>query len=222
MSSMVSYSPQYENDNVLDGSQKFIMLSKYEYMQNMFDYSLNSKYMRHEEDDDGNFTTNIVEWSHRNKKPRKSINDLKDATKFFKNICEVKYYDEEYTSRPLTDEEVRRNLWETFVAGIDTTYKEVYWDEPEKFNPERWFNNKKSEKSMPHVVFGGGLRYNFMVPNIYDNQLEDDMVEFVEANKTLVQEQANTFIMQSHPQAYYTSRRLMISLFIELFINYYR
>ncbi|CAB4379930.1 unnamed protein product [Rhizophagus irregularis] len=28
------------------GSQKFIMLSKYEYIQNMFDHSLNSKYMR--------------------------------------------------------------------------------------------------------------------------------------------------------------------------------
>ncbi|PKK57867.1 hypothetical protein RhiirC2_797264, partial [Rhizophagus irregularis] len=28
------------------------------------------------------------------------------------------------------------------------------------------------------------------------------------ANKTLVQEQANTSIMQSHPQAFYTSRLL--------------
>ncbi|CAG8772912.1 2132_t:CDS:2, partial [Rhizophagus irregularis] len=72
-------------------------------------------YWKDGEDDDGNFTTNIVEWSHRfttdsithfttgmrvhaieahynelllsrNKKPRKSINDLKDATKFFKSI----------------------------------------------------------------------------------------------------------------------------------------
>ncbi|UZO20220.1 uncharacterized protein OCT59_012646 [Rhizophagus irregularis] len=234
-------------------------------------------YWKDGEDDDGNFITNIVEWSHRfttdsithfttgmrvhtieahynelllsrNKKPRKSVNDLKDATKFFK----MKYYDEEYTSRPLTDEEVRGNLWETFVAGIDTTANlftfvvyfldkypnvlrklrdeldlffkklgdhrldldclsqlvyteaiikeifriytpapytarnstaedvvaglvwpegtqyiinihgvnnnEVYWDEPEKFNPERWFNNQKSEKLMPHVVFGGGRR----------------------------------------------------------------
>ena len=34
------------------------------------------------------------------------------------------------------------------------------------------------------------------------------MLEFVEANKALVQEQANTSIMQSHPQAYYTSRKL--------------
>ncbi|PKK62058.1 hypothetical protein RhiirC2_760026 [Rhizophagus irregularis] len=33
------------------------------------------------------------------------------------------------------------------------------------------------------------------------------MLEFVEANKTLVQEQANTSIIQSHPQAYYTSRK---------------
>ncbi|RGB40345.1 kinase-like domain-containing protein [Rhizophagus diaphanus] len=48
--------------------------------------------------------------------------------------------------------------------------------------------------------------YNFMVPNI-NNQLEDDMYEFVEADKALVQEQANTSIMKSHPQANYTSRK---------------
>ncbi|UZO00612.1 uncharacterized protein OCT59_011734 [Rhizophagus irregularis] len=72
--------------------------------------------------------------------------------------------------------------------------------------------------------------------NIYrfniTNQLENDMLEFVEANKALVQEQANTSnnkidnqlendmletsvqeqantsIIQSHSQAYYTSRKL--------------
>ncbi|POG66371.1 hypothetical protein GLOIN_2v1879909 [Rhizophagus irregularis DAOM 181602=DAOM 197198] len=49
--------------------------------------------------------------------------------------------------------------------------------------------------------------YEYKVSNI-DNQLENDMFEFVEANKTLVQEQENTFIIQSHPQAYYTSRKL--------------
>ncbi|CAB4493609.1 unnamed protein product [Rhizophagus irregularis] len=50
--------------------------------------------------------------------------------------------------------------------------------------------------------------YDYKVPNI-DNQLENDMLEFVEADKALVQGQANTtFIIQSHPQAYYTSRKL--------------
>ncbi|RGB32852.1 kinase-like domain-containing protein [Rhizophagus diaphanus] len=48
--------------------------------------------------------------------------------------------------------------------------------------------------------------YKYLVNNIY-NQLKDDMLEFVKANKTLVQEQANTSIMQSHPQAYYTSHK---------------
>ncbi|CAB4495347.1 unnamed protein product [Rhizophagus irregularis] len=48
--------------------------------------------------------------------------------------------------------------------------------------------------------------YSFLVPNIY-NQLKDDMLEFVKANKTLEQEQANTSIVQSHSQAYYTSRK---------------
>jgi serine/threonine protein kinase len=45
------------------------------------------------------------------------------------------------------------------------------------------------------------------VPDI-DYQLKSDMLEFVEANKALIQEQANTSIVQSHPQAYYTSRKL--------------
>ncbi|CAB4478591.1 unnamed protein product [Rhizophagus irregularis] len=49
--------------------------------------------------------------------------------------------------------------------------------------------------------------YNCVSP-IIDDKLKNDMYEFVGANKTLVQEQANTFIAQSHPQAYYTSRKL--------------
>ncbi|PKK71209.1 hypothetical protein RhiirC2_745105 [Rhizophagus irregularis] len=34
------------------------------------------------------------------------------------------------------------------------------------------------------------------------------MLEFVEADKALMQEQANTSAIQSHLQAYYTSRKL--------------
>ncbi|RGB28198.1 kinase-like domain-containing protein [Rhizophagus diaphanus] len=48
--------------------------------------------------------------------------------------------------------------------------------------------------------------YIYEVLNI-GNQLKNDMLEFVEADKALMQEQANTSIMQSHPQAYYTSRK---------------
>ncbi|CAB4380694.1 unnamed protein product [Rhizophagus irregularis] len=51
----------------------------------------------------------------------------------------------------------------------------------------------------------GNYRYEVLDIN---NQLKDDMFEFVEANKALVQEQANTSIIQSHSQAYYTSRKL--------------
>ncbi|CAB5377284.1 unnamed protein product [Rhizophagus irregularis] len=74
----------------------------------------------------------------------------------------------------------------------------------------------------------GNYQYRFNITN----QLEIDMLEFVEANKALVQEQANTSnnkidnqlendmletsvqeqantsIIQSHSQAYYTSRKL--------------
>ncbi|CAB4399708.1 unnamed protein product [Rhizophagus irregularis] len=49
--------------------------------------------------------------------------------------------------------------------------------------------------------------YVYRVLNI-DDQLKNDMLEFVKANKALVQEQVNTSIIQSHPQAYYTSRNV--------------
>ncbi|CAB4395027.1 unnamed protein product [Rhizophagus irregularis] len=48
---------------------------------------------------------------------------------------------------------------------------------------------------------------NFEVLDI-DNQLEDDMLEFINANEALVQKQAHTSIIQSHPQACYKSRKL--------------
>ncbi|CAB5384839.1 unnamed protein product [Rhizophagus irregularis] len=49
--------------------------------------------------------------------------------------------------------------------------------------------------------------YVYEVSN-FDNQLINDMLEFVEADKALMQEQANTSAIQSHLQAYYTSRKL--------------
>ncbi|POG66880.1 kinase-like domain-containing protein [Rhizophagus irregularis DAOM 181602=DAOM 197198] len=70
----------------------------------------------------------------------------------------------------------------------------------------------------------GNYQYRFSNTNY--NQLESDILGFVEANealaqeqantsnnqlevnKALAQEQANTSTMQSHPQAYYTSRKL--------------
>ncbi|CAB4492590.1 unnamed protein product [Rhizophagus irregularis] len=54
-------------------------------------------------------------------------------------------------------------------------------------------------------VVGGN--YIFEVSDI-DNQLKNDMLEFVKTNKTLEQEQANTSIIQSHPPAHYTSRNV--------------
>ncbi|EXX78273.1 uncharacterized protein OCT59_029196 [Rhizophagus irregularis] len=50
--------------------------------------------------------------------------------------------------------------------------------------------------------------YNFEVPNIISKQLKNDMMEFIKADKVLAQEQANTPIIQFHPQAYYTSHKL--------------
>jgi cytochrome P450 len=35
---------------------------------------------------------------------------------------------------------------------------EKYWDEPRKFNPDRWLNDTKNLKLMPHIEFGGGRR----------------------------------------------------------------
>ncbi|RGB22778.1 kinase-like domain-containing protein [Rhizophagus diaphanus] len=50
------------------------------------------------------------------------------------------------------------------------------------------------------------VKDNYMV-DANNQLLKDDMCEFVEANKTLVQEKANTSIMQSHSQAYYITRK---------------
>ncbi|CAB4492576.1 unnamed protein product [Rhizophagus irregularis] len=50
--------------------------------------------------------------------------------------------------------------------------------------------------------------YKYEVPNIDDNPLKNDMLEFIEANEAIIQEQANISTIQSHPQAYYTSRKL--------------
>ncbi|CAB4466978.1 unnamed protein product [Rhizophagus irregularis] len=47
----------------------------------------------------------------------------------------------------------------------------------------------------------------YVVPNI-DDQLKNDMYEFINANRVLPQEQANISVLQTHPQAYYTSRLL--------------
>ncbi|CAB4380463.1 unnamed protein product [Rhizophagus irregularis] len=51
------------------------------------------------------------------------------------------------------------------------------------------------------------IDYGYFLPNI-DNQLRNDMKEFVDANEALVQEKANTSTTQYHPQAYYISRKL--------------
>ncbi|CAB5366065.1 unnamed protein product [Rhizophagus irregularis] len=49
--------------------------------------------------------------------------------------------------------------------------------------------------------------YNYRVPGI-SNHLKNDIFEFVKVNKALVQEQANTSIIQFHPQAYYINRNV--------------
>jgi serine/threonine protein kinase len=45
-----------------------------------------------------------------------------------------------------------------------------------------------------------------------DNQLKNDMLEFVKANEALVQKQTNTSIIQSHSQAFYKSHKLAENL----------
>ncbi|GBB84614.1 hypothetical protein RclHR1_01120002 [Rhizophagus clarus] len=54
--------------------------------------------------------------------------------------------------------------------------------------------------------------YKLNVPNI-DHKLRNDMSEFIKVNDDSVQEQTNISIVQSHPQAYYTSRKLTGILF---------
>ena len=68
-----------------------------------------------------------------------------------------------YTARNSTAEDVvAGRVWPEGTQYIINIHgmnnSEEYWDEPQKFNPDRWLNNAKSEKLMPHVVFGGGRR----------------------------------------------------------------
>ncbi|GBC30717.2 kinase-like domain-containing protein [Rhizophagus irregularis DAOM 181602=DAOM 197198] len=58
-----------------------------------------------------------------------------------------------------------------------------------------------------YYELNSGATYTYVVPNI-DDQLKNDMLELVKVNKTLEQKKANTFIIQFHPQACYSSRKL--------------
>ncbi|PKY36832.1 hypothetical protein RhiirB3_421226, partial [Rhizophagus irregularis] len=42
-----------------------------------------------------------------------------------------------------------------------------------------------------------------------DNQLKNDMHEFIKANRVLTQEQDNISVLQTHPQAYYITACLL-------------
>ncbi|CAB4397344.1 unnamed protein product [Rhizophagus irregularis] len=65
----------------------------------------------------------------------------------------------------------------------------------------------------PNIVIIENTRLNgedkqkYKVLNI-DNQLRNDMHEFIKADRVLTQEQANISVSQTHPQACYISRLL--------------
>ncbi|EXX62850.1 Ack1p [Rhizophagus irregularis DAOM 197198w] len=67
-------------------------------------------------------------------------------------------------------------------------------------------SNRPTITMLEDIISEDG-NYKYEVPNI-DNKLKDDMIEFIESNKTLVHKQVNASIIQSHTQAYYTSRKL--------------
>ncbi|GBB87085.1 hypothetical protein RclHR1_13550003 [Rhizophagus clarus] len=50
-------------------------------------------------------------------------------------------------------------------------------------------------------------KYSPQLPADIDNQLKYDIFEFIKANEALVQKQVYTSVIQSHPQAYYKSRK---------------
>jgi hypothetical protein len=59
-----------------------------------------------------------------------------------------------------------------------------------------------------YYEFNKDGKYRIEVPNV-DNNLKNDMLEFVEADNTLAQEQVNlSTIVQFHSQAYYTGHIL--------------
>ncbi|POG70944.1 kinase-like domain-containing protein [Rhizophagus irregularis DAOM 181602=DAOM 197198] len=85
------------------------------------------------------------------------------------------------------------------------------WDsDPSKRPTIKMLENILSDWNMcisEYYRFNRDGNYVYKVPNL-DNQLTNNMLEFVEADKALFQEQANTSVIQSHSQAYYTSRKL--------------
>ncbi|CAG8531931.1 17311_t:CDS:2 [Funneliformis caledonium] len=65
-----------------------------------------------------------------------------------------------YTARNSTAEDiVADRVWPEgtqYIINIHgVNHNEIYWDEPEKFDPDRYLNMKKSP---PHIIFGGGRR----------------------------------------------------------------
>ncbi|CAI2177432.1 1716_t:CDS:2 [Funneliformis geosporum] len=65
-----------------------------------------------------------------------------------------------YTARNSTAEDIVADLvWPEgtqYIINIHgVNHNEKYWDEPEKFNPDRFLNMKTSP---PHIIFGGGRR----------------------------------------------------------------
>ncbi|CAG8476171.1 13518_t:CDS:2 [Funneliformis caledonium] len=65
-----------------------------------------------------------------------------------------------YTARNSTAEDiVAGRVWPEgtqYIINIHgVNHNEKYWDEPEKFNPDRHLNMKMSP---PHIIFGGGRR----------------------------------------------------------------
>jgi hypothetical protein len=55
-----------------------------------------------------------------------------------------------------------------------------------------------------YYIVNRNENYKFEVSKV-DNQLKDDILEFVKANEALAQKQANTSIIKSHSQAHYKS-----------------
>ncbi|PKY35175.1 cytochrome P450 [Rhizophagus irregularis] len=91
----------------------------------------------------------------------------------------------EALNRPMTDTEIRGIIFDGFLGGTDTTANTIsfvtyylahnqdvkkklieeidrifqdYWEDPDKFNPDRWMAEGFESKKFSFLMFGGGLR----------------------------------------------------------------
>ncbi|CAA2974622.1 cytochrome P450 71A6-like [Olea europaea subsp. europaea] len=107
------------------------------------------------------FLSSIVE-EHRSRRKQENSSNATDLVDLLLEI-----QSEKKTSFTLDDETMKSVIFDMFAAGTDTTYTSLEWtvteewENPEEFNPERFFNNTEVDFrgfNFEYIPFGAGRR----------------------------------------------------------------